>query len=70
MNLFLERWKKLYQHNSKEKDFEIAFKTKKQVSKSHPKHYQKTVLERYDQKLCDLNDKFSRISHGNTIRHD
>jgi hypothetical protein len=61
MNLFLKRWKKLYQHNLVGEDFKVAFKTKKQVSKSHPNHYQKKVLELYNQRLRDLREKFSSV---------
>ncbi|MBT1698968.1 hypothetical protein KK083_18890 [Fulvivirgaceae bacterium PWU4] len=54
----LRRWKKLYQESYDAADFGIAFKTKKYVSKNHPKNFQKKVMERYQQKLEAFAKKF------------
>lgn len=58
MFLTLRRWKKLYQESYDAADFRIAFKTKKYVSKNHPKNFQKKVMERYQQKLEAFAKKF------------
>lgn len=65
MNTTLERWKRKHLHNFTEQEFNIAFKTKKYVSKSHPQHFQKKVLELFDQKLKDFNKK-----NGNPWKYD
>lgn len=48
------RWNKLYKRSYAASDFNIAFKTKTHVSKNHPNHYQRKVIELYNQKLSDL----------------
>lgn len=48
------RWAKLYQGNYQQDDFSIAFKTKKYASKNHPRHFQKKVIEIYQQKVEDF----------------
>ena len=59
MRITLNRWKRLYQSNYAEVDFEIAFKTRKHSSKNHPKNYQKKVIELYEGKLRGIREKFS-----------
>ncbi len=51
MKLTLYRWKKLYQKDYPNADFKVAFKTKDYASKSHPKHYQRKVMDLYQEKL-------------------
>lgn len=53
MWMTFNRWRRLYK-NYPQDDFEIAFKTKKHVSKVHPRHFQKSVLERYHDKLVQF----------------
>jgi hypothetical protein len=65
MNTTLQRWKRKHLHNFTEPEFNIAFKTKKYVSKSHPQHFQKKVLELFDQKLKEFNTK-----NGNQWKYD
>jgi hypothetical protein len=51
MQLTLRRWKRKHQAGYSEADFKIAFKTKKHASKNHPKHYQRKIMDLYQQKL-------------------
>lgn len=60
MKLTLKRWRKKFPHFEKE-DFEIAFKTTKRVSKHHPSHFQKKVLEGYEQRISALELKMNEI---------
>jgi hypothetical protein len=46
MKITRRRWARMYGDQYKAADFEIAFKTNKNSSKNHPKHYQKKVTER------------------------
>lgn len=59
MNLTLSRWKKLYQQHYSSADFQIAFKTRKYLSKNHPRHYQKKITELYQEKLRDVYNRLS-----------
>lgn len=61
--LTLRRWKRLYSSQYPADDFQIAFKSTASVSKNHPNHYQRRVLERYDEKLRDFSKKKFRIVH-------
>lgn len=54
------RWKRLYGEKYSNDDFDIAFKSTASVSKNHPNHFQRRILERYDEKLRD----FSREKVG------
>lgn len=58
MFLTLRRWKKMYQNEYAKTDFEVAFKTRKHTSKTHPYHYQKKVTERYEEKLANFATRF------------
>jgi hypothetical protein len=57
MVLTLKRWKRIYGKAYASNDFDIAFKTKKYVSKNHPRHYQQKIIELYDQKLIAIGEK-------------
>ena len=50
-NATLSRWKRLYQKSYSASDFKVAFKTKPHASKNHPRNYQRTIIEVYDDKL-------------------
>ena len=50
MKVTQNRWKKLYQDRYSDSDFEVAFKSKKHASKTHPRHYQKKVTTLLDEK--------------------
>lgn len=45
MRITLKFWQNNYHELHQGKDFEIAFKTRRYVSKNHPKHYQKKIIE-------------------------
>ena len=45
------RWKRLYGKNYSASDFKVAFKSKSYASKNHPRNFQRTVVEIYDEKL-------------------
>ena len=51
MNMTLNRWKSLFSKKFSKKDFEVAFKTNKHASKNHPRFYQKSILDRYQENL-------------------
>jgi hypothetical protein len=44
------RWARLYTNHYSRSDFDIAFKSRKDVSKGHPKNYQKKVMEMLEEK--------------------
>jgi hypothetical protein len=52
MRLTLRRWKRLYEEKYSQDDFKIAFKTKEHVSKNHPRHFQKKVMDLYQEQLA------------------
>lgn len=57
MKTTLSRWKKLYRGRYNPEDFAVAFKTKKHASKNHPRHYQKSVMELYQQRVAEFEYK-------------
>lgn len=59
MSLTRRRWDRLYKKNYGTNDFKVAFKTRDHVSKNHPNHYQRRVIELYNQKLNDFSKKHS-----------
>src|SRR5690606_35692083 len=48
------RWKRLYAGQYPTNDFDVAFKSTDSVSKNHPNHFQRRILERYDATLRTL----------------
>ncbi len=51
MRVTLSRWKKKYEEQYDQSDFEVAFKSKEYVSKNHPNNYQRKVMELYEEKI-------------------
>lgn len=51
MNLAIQRWKKQFGDSFSTKDFELAFKSKRNVSKNHPRFFQKQILNHYRKKI-------------------
>ena len=51
MNYAIQRYRRRYAHAFSQKDFDIAFKSKRGVSKSHNLNYQKRVTELYNSKV-------------------
>lgn len=45
------RWKRLYEKSYSASDFKVAFKSKPHASKNHPRNFQRTIIEVYDEKL-------------------
>ena len=62
MRMTSKRWQKMYGSDYGKKDFDIAFKTKKHVSKNHPKNYQKRILDLYEMKLDEYKSRFGLLS--------
>jgi predicted nucleotidyltransferase len=63
MKLAITRWKKKYGNVMRASDFEIAFKSKKNISKSHPQFFQKRILEFLEKKIQFFEDKH-RLKFG------
>jgi hypothetical protein len=61
MSITLRRWKKLYQRDYPNADFQVAFKSKDYASKTHPKNYQRKVMDLYEEKLKELNSRLSVV---------
>lgn len=49
--LTMKRWRKLYENDYSKADFDIAFKSKEYASKNHPQHFQRKVMEVYNEKV-------------------
>ena len=63
MRMTLSRWNKLYRQKFDKRDFDIAFKTRRHVSKNHPNHYQKKILEQYQKKIVEYKTSFGRLEN-------
>ncbi|HEY9488825.1 MAG TPA: nucleotidyltransferase domain-containing protein [Chryseosolibacter sp.] len=57
MQMTMKRWNKMYGEKYVKEDFDIAFKTRRHVSKNHPRYYQKKILERYQVKLYEFRNR-------------
>ncbi|HEY0654968.1 MAG TPA: hypothetical protein VGD65_17640 [Chryseosolibacter sp.] len=53
----IRHWKKKYVANYSPTDFNIAFKSTDNVSKNHPRNFQKKILERYHERIQALSKK-------------
>ena len=62
MDVSLRRWIRLYGRQYSREDFDIAFKTRRHISKNHPNHYQKKVLERYQRKVTEFQNRLAQLS--------
>jgi predicted nucleotidyltransferase len=51
MRVAIARWKKQFSKLFPQADFSIAFKSKRNVSKSHPRFFQKQILEQLPKKI-------------------
>ena len=69
-NLTMKRWKRLYEKEYSKDDFDIAFKSKAYASKNHPRHFQRSIMERYYEKVEQfdffivLNNKRDLLNNG------
>jgi hypothetical protein len=61
MKISSRRWRRLYATRYEKQDFEIAFKTKRHVSKNHPNYYQKRVLDLYQRKLREYQHRLAEV---------
>ena len=59
MNLAIKRWKKQFGNSFSSVDFELAFKSKRNVSKNHPQFFQKQILNHYQEKI----EKFEMLNN-------
>ena len=50
MRLTQIRWEKLYRKDYSDHDFDVAFKSKRHASKTHPRHFQKQVTTLLEEK--------------------
>lgn len=53
MQITVGFWKKKFRGMDK-RSFDLAFKSRRGVSKHHPLHFQQKVLERFDENLTGL----------------
>jgi hypothetical protein len=51
MNLAMKRWKRKFGTSFASADFDVAFKARRNVSKNHPRFYQKQILNNYREKI-------------------
>jgi len=58
MKINLDRWRRLYETKYQMEDFNIAFTSNEHVSKNHPNHFQKKVMQSYDEKLKNYDQQF------------
>jgi hypothetical protein len=61
MQVTLRRWKRLYQKDYPTAEFKVAFKTKHYASKTHPKNYQRKIMDLYEDKLKEINQRLSMV---------
>jgi hypothetical protein len=61
MQLTLRRWKRLYQKDYPTAEFQVAFKTKQYASKTHPKNYQRKIMDLYADRLKEINQRLSIV---------
>lgn len=64
MWLAVRKWNAKYSNSFLPAEFDIAFKSKKNVSKGHPQFFQKKVLEQFEQKIRQFEVHHSiKLSH-------
>jgi hypothetical protein len=70
-NKTLARWKRLYEKKYSASDFKVAFKSKSYASKNHPRNFQRTIIDVYDEKLRSfgLDPKGSKGATIIPLRH-
>ena len=56
MKIHQEKWRKKYSKLSKQ-EFQLAFKSSKKVSKSHPNNFQSKVLNHLDEKYKEIEER-------------
>jgi len=61
MKVTIHHWSKKFKNNFTEEEFALLFKSKKNISKHHPQNFQKVVLNAYENKLKELEQKFDIV---------
>lgn len=61
MKLTIRHWSKKFKNNFADDEFDLLFKSKKNISKHHPQNFQKVVLNAYENKLKELESKFDFV---------
>ncbi|HEY3430178.1 MAG TPA: hypothetical protein VGK39_05825, partial [Cyclobacteriaceae bacterium] len=51
MQKAIKRWKKQFSHSFSSDEFDLAFKSRRNVSKNHPRFFQKQILNRFQDKI-------------------
>lgn len=51
MNKAINRWRKQFGHSFSPAEFDLAFKSRRNVSKNHPRFFQKQILNRFQDKI-------------------
>ena len=51
MRMAIKRWKKQFGHSFSSDEFDLAFKSRRNVSKNHPRFFQKQILNRFQDKI-------------------
>jgi hypothetical protein len=59
MRITQKRWNKIYATSYENEDFKIAFKSKRYVSKNHPRHYQKKIVTLLEERWAAFEQKFN-----------
>ena len=62
MSISRRRWTRIYSGRYSAEDFDVAFKTRRYVSKNHPNYFQKNILERYEQKLTEFRSRLPQLT--------
>lgn len=62
MRISRRRWHRLYGNQYSKEDFDIAFKTRRHVSKNHPNYYQKKILDLYNARLAELKPREKAVT--------
>lgn len=58
--LTLKRWDQRFGTKMAEQDFAVAFKSRRYVSKHHPNHFQKIVLEEWEKRILKIKEKVEK----------
>ena len=61
MKLAILRWKRLYGNSLAQDEFNIAFKSKRNISKNHPRFFQKRILRHFQEKI----ERFETLNNLN-----
>ena len=57
MKKTMNHWARKFGEQFSEEDFLLSFKSGKNISKHHPQHFQKRVLEQFNNKLKEIEEQ-------------